>query len=60
MLIAVCVVTVVAAIVFLSNLPSVVAAVRHVRIAKPRRVTEEDAFVESQRAPPPIPTSPFD
>jgi len=50
----------VAVVVLLANLPSVVAAVRHVRIAKPRRVAEEDAFVESQRAPPPVPTSPFD
>jgi len=58
--VAVCVVTVVAVVVLLANLPSVVAAVRHVRIAKPRRVAEEDAFVESQRAPPPVPTSPFD
>jgi len=60
MLVAVCTVTVVAVVVLLANLPSVVAAVRHVRIAKPRRVAEEDAFVESQRAPPPVPTSPFD
>jgi hypothetical protein len=38
--------------VFLANLPSVVAAVRHVRIAKPVRVAEEDEFFELQRHPP--------
>jgi hypothetical protein len=38
--------------VLLANLPSVVAAVRHVRIAKPVRVAEEDEFFELQRHPP--------
>ncbi|HUY31988.1 MAG TPA: hypothetical protein VMV69_04345 [Pirellulales bacterium] len=55
-----CVVPLVAAAVLLANLPAVVAAVRQVRIAKPRRVAEEDAFVESRRASPPVPSSPFD
>ncbi|HEV3023285.1 MAG TPA: hypothetical protein VGX76_12495, partial [Pirellulales bacterium] len=44
----------------LANLPAVVAAVRHVRIAKPMRVAEEDALVELQRAPPPVPINPFE
>jgi hypothetical protein len=43
---------VVAAVVFLANLPSVVSAVRQVRIAKPQRVAEEDQFIELQRNPP--------
>jgi hypothetical protein len=54
------VVPAVAIVVLLANLPGVAAAVRHVRIAKPTRVAQEDAFIESQRAPPPVPTSPFD
>lgn len=51
-----------AALVFLFNLPGVVAAVRHVRIAKPRRVAEEDALLEALHAPPPqpVPSSPWD
>ncbi len=43
---------VVAATVFLANLPSVVAAVRQVRSAKPQRVAEEDDLLELQRHPP--------
>lgn len=42
----------VAGIVFLGNLPSVVTAVRQVRIAKPRRVAEEDEMLELERNPP--------
>jgi hypothetical protein len=49
---ALIVLPVVAAFVFLGNLPSVVTAVRHVRIAKPRRVVEEDELLELQRNPP--------
>jgi hypothetical protein len=52
----------VAAIVFLLNLPGVVAEVRHVRIARPKRVEEEDAEIAAQLAPSPEPvrTSPWD
>jgi hypothetical protein len=48
--------------VFALNLPAVSAAVRHVRIAKPSRVAEEDALFEAARTPPaaPVPTSPWD
>jgi len=42
----------VAGVVFLVNLPSVITAVRHVRIAKPRRVAEEDEMIELERNPP--------
>jgi hypothetical protein len=49
-----------AAFMFLLNLPAIVVAVNQVRIAKPKRVAEEDAAIEAQRAPPPGPTSPFD
>ncbi|HVX13141.1 MAG TPA: hypothetical protein VHC22_18295 [Pirellulales bacterium] len=54
------VVPVAAGFVFLLNLPGVVSAVNQVRIAQPKRVREEDAELEAQRAPPPGPTSPFD
>lgn len=43
---------IVAGLVFLANLPSVAAAVRQVRIAKPKRVADEDEFLELQRHPP--------
>lgn len=51
-----------ALVVFLLNLPGVVAEVRHVRIARPKRVEEEDAELAAQLAPPPEPvrTSPWD
>lgn len=49
-----------AAVVALMNLPGVVAAVRQVRLAKPRRVEEEDLQEAALRAPPPGPSSPFD
>lgn len=49
-----------AAGVSLLNLPGVVAAVRQVRLAKPRRVEEEDLQEAALRAPPPGPSSPFD
>ena len=50
-----------ALIVFMLNLPGVVREVRHVRIAKPRRVAEEDAELAALVAPPqPIRTSPWD
>jgi hypothetical protein len=57
---AIFIVPIVAVVVLVANLPAVVAAVRHVRIAKPVRVAEEDAFIELQRAPPAVATSPFD
>ncbi|HUY88775.1 MAG TPA: hypothetical protein VMV10_08585 [Pirellulales bacterium] len=50
--IVVFVLPIVAGLVFLGNLPSVVAAVRQVRIAKPQRVAEEDELFELQRHPP--------
>jgi hypothetical protein len=48
--------------VFLLNLLGVVTEVRHVRIAKPTRVEEEDTKLAAQLAPPPEParTSPWD
>lgn len=46
--------------VFLLNLPAIVMAVHQVRMAKPKRVAEEDAELEAQRLPPPGPSSPFD
>lgn len=49
-----------AAGVALMNLPGVVTAVRQVRLAKPRRVEEEDLQEAALRAPPPGPSSPFD
>ena len=49
-----------AAGVALMNLPGVVAAVRQVRLAKPRRVEEEDLQEAALRAPPTGPSSPFD
>jgi len=50
-----------ALVVFVLNLPGVVREVRHVRIAKPKRVAEEDAELAAEKAPPqPIRTSPWD
>ncbi|MGH7193612.1 MAG: hypothetical protein ACREJM_08785, partial [Candidatus Saccharimonadales bacterium] len=49
-----------AAAVALLNLPGVVSAVRQVRLAKPRRVAEEDLQEAASRAPLPGPSSPFD
>lgn len=46
--------------VFLLNLPAIVVAVHQVRMAMPKRVAEEDAELEAQRAPPAGPSSPFD
>lgn len=52
---------VVALVVFLLNLPGVVAEVRHVRIGKPRRVAEEDQALAALHAPPPVaPINPLD
>jgi hypothetical protein len=52
----------IALVVFLFNLPGVVAEVRHVRIARPKRVEDEDAELAAQFAPPPEPVrnSPWD
>jgi len=51
----------VALIVFLLNLSAVAREVRRVRIAKPRRVAEEDAQLEAIKHPPqPVRTSPWD
>ncbi len=50
----------VAFVIFLLNLPSVAAEVRHVRIAKPLRVAQEDAAAEAQKAPPRQKTNPWD
>ncbi|MEE8452283.1 MAG: hypothetical protein V3R99_10225 [Thermoguttaceae bacterium] len=50
-----------ALIVFALNLPGVAAEVRHVRLAKPRRVADEDAELSAELAPPaPVRTSPWD
>ena len=50
-----------AAIVAALNLPAIVRELRHVRIAKPKRVAAEDAEREALRAPPkPEPKSPWD
>ena len=50
-----------ALLVFLANLPSIVAEVRHVRIAQPKRVAEEDATLAAELAPPvPVRSSPWD
>jgi hypothetical protein len=50
-----------ALIVFVANLPSVAAEVRHVRIAAPKRVAEEDAEAAALAAPPqPVRSSPWD
>jgi hypothetical protein len=49
-----------AALVFLANLPSVVAEVRNVRIAKPARVADEDAELAAVSAPEePMRTNPW-
>jgi hypothetical protein len=50
-----------AAIVAVLNLPAIVRELRHVRIAKPKRVAAEDAEREALKAPPkPEPKSPWD
>ncbi len=50
-----------AAIVFLCNLPGILHEVRHVRIAKPIRVAEEDQQLATEIAPPePVRISPWD
>jgi hypothetical protein len=49
-----------AILLFLANLPSVAAEVRHVRIAKPLRVAQEDALAAAQKAPPRVKTNPWD
>lgn len=50
-----------AGIIFILNLPSIAAEVRHVRIAKPTRVAEEDAEAAALAAPHhPVRTSPWD
>ncbi len=50
-----------ALIVFLLNLPAVAREVRHVRIARPQRVAEEDAEIEALKHPKePERTSPWD
>jgi len=50
-----------AAIVAVLNMPAVVRELRHVRVAKPKRVAAEDAEREALRAPPkPEPKSPWD
>jgi len=51
-----------ALLVFVLNLPGVVREVRHVRIARPKRVADEDAALAAAKAPPPQPvrTSPWD
>ena len=51
-MVALCVLPIVAGLVFLANLPSVVTAVRQVRVAKPKRVAEEDAEIELALHPP--------
>lgn len=50
-----------AAVVFVLNLPGIVREIRYVRIAEPKRVAEEDAELAAQIAPPqPTRTSPWD
>jgi len=50
-----------AGVVFLMNLPWVAREVREVRVAKPRRVAEEDAELAAQASPlQPVRTSPWD
>jgi len=50
-----------ALVVFFLNLPGVVREVRHVRIARPKRVAEEDTELAAAKAPPlaPVRTSPW-
>jgi hypothetical protein len=49
-----------ALLVFLLNLPGVAREVRQVRVAKPKRVAEEDAALAAKKAPPqPVRTSPW-
>lgn len=48
-------------VVFLLNLPGVLHEVRHVRVAKPERVAEEDTQLAGEpTAPAPVPASPWD
>lgn len=49
-----------AVVILLLNLPAVVLAVTQVRIAKPRRLEQEEAELAAAHAPPPLPASPFD
>ncbi|MBN2021408.1 MAG: hypothetical protein JW809_01320 [Pirellulales bacterium] len=51
-----------ALVVFLLNLPSLARELRNVRIAKPRRVAEEDAVLAALRHPQPgfVPQNPWD
>ena len=49
-----------ALVILLMNLPAVVLAVTQVRIAKPRRLEQEEAEQAALRAPPLVPASPFD
>ena len=50
-----------ASIVFMANLPSVLRELRHVRIARPQRVAEEDAQLAALKTPPQSTrTSPWD
>jgi hypothetical protein len=50
-----------AILIFLANLPGIAAEVRHVRIAKPLRVAQEDALAAAQKSPPVrVKTSPWD
>ena len=47
--------------VLAANLPGIVAEVRHERLARPRRVEEEDAQIEAELHPPqPVQISPWD
>ena len=50
----------VALLIFLANLPSIAAEVRHVRIAKPLRVAQEDEQAAALAAPPRAKTNPWD
>jgi hypothetical protein len=49
-----------ALVVWLLNIPTVVTELKQVRIAKPPRVTEEDAELAAAAAPAPAHTSPWD
>jgi hypothetical protein len=47
-------------LIYLVNLPGIAAEVRHVRVAKPLRVAQEDALAAAQSAPPRAKTNPWD
>jgi len=50
-----------ALLVLVGNLPGIVGEVRHERLARPRRVDEEDAQIEAELHPPqPVQISPWD